>query len=398
MVLLCLCAAAFALLSCPGARAEEEARDLTAGCTFTFSSSGKASAAVKRLTDGNYLTRWKKQKYGTAWFTAASPEEPIASLYFCFDIVPSAWAVQVPDGKDWRTVYTGDDSFLHAFVSLEEPARELRFFSLEKDCRVQLAELRLYGEGGFPRDAQRWLPTVEEADLLFLSAHADDELIFFGGGIPTYATERGNRVAVAYLANCGPQRRNELLDGLWSMGVRNYPVISSFPDKHEKSLSKEYKAMGGKEKVLNWVVALYRRLKPKVVVTHDIRGEYGHYQHRVAADAALIAYDRAASPEYDPPSAEAFGLWQVQKLYHHLGKEGRITMDWDVPLPSLGGITGLEAAIRAYTYHVSQQSTSMSVKGTGRKYDNRIFGLTRTEVGPDTAGGDFLEHIPLQGD
>ena len=54
---------------------------------------------------------------------------------------------------------------------------------------------------------------------------------------------------------------------------------------------------------------------------------------------------------------------------------------------------GLEAAVRAYTYHVSQQETSMSVTKTGKRYDNRIFGLTRTEVGPDTAGGDFLENI-----
>ncbi len=377
------------------ASAEEmpEAEDLTVSCTFTFSSASKPQKTVKRLTDGDYATRWVRQKYGSAWFTAASPGKPIAGLYFCFDIVPEEWVIQVPEGENWRTVYTGGNDFLHAWVELEEPAEELRFLSPDRDAKVQVAELRLYGEGAFPAGAQKWLPTVEEADILFLSAHADDELIFFGGGIPTYASERQKKVAVAYLANCGPRRRNELLDGLWSMGVRNYPVISDFPDKHEKSMSREYKVMGGKEKVLNWVTALYRRLKPKVVVTHDKKGEYGHYQHRVAADAAEIAYDRAADAAYDAASAEKYGLWQVQKLYHHLGKTNRIEMDWDVPLASLGGITGLEAAVRAYTYHVSQQETSMSVTKTGKRYDNRIFGLTRTEVGPDTTGGDFLENI-----
>jgi len=394
-----LLAVLFAVMLLPAAFAfsEEagEAPEITAQCTFSFSS-GSEKRTVKRLTDHDYLTRWKKQKYGAAWFTAENKETPIDALYFCFDIIPSEWAIQVPSGNDWETVYTGDDRFLHAWVKLEEPAEKVRFLSLETDCKVQVAELRLYGEGSFPSTAQDWLPTVEDADILFLSAHADDELIFFGGGIPTYATERKNRVAVAYLANCGPQRRNELLDGLWSMGVRNYPVISSFPDKHEKSKSAEYKAMGGKEKVLDWVTALYRKVKPKVVVTHDVKGEYGHYQHRVAAEAALIAYDRAADASFDPDSAETYGTWQVQKLYHHLGKENRITMNWDEPLESLGGITGLEAAVRAYTYHESQKGTSMSVTKTGKKYDNRIFGLTRTEVGPDEQGGDFLENILLE--
>ncbi len=385
-----------AAMALPGlfsvAAAETEAPEITAQCTFRFPSAD-AKKTKKRLTDNNYLTRWKKQKYGAAWFTAENRETPITGLYFCFDVIPSAWAIQIPAGTDWETVYTGDGSFLHAWVALDEPAEKIRFLSLEEDCKVQVAELRLYGEGSFPSTAQCWLPTVEEADILFLSAHADDELIFFGGGIPTYATERQNRVAVAYLADCGPQRRNELLDGLWSMGVRNYPIISPFPDKHEKNISAEYRAMGGKEKVLNWVTALYRQVRPKVVVTHDVKGEYGHYQHRVAADAALIAYDRAADPAFDPDSATIFGTWQVQKLYHHLGKENRITMDWDKPLSSLDGLTGLEAAIRAYTYHQSQKTTSMSVTKTGKKYDNRIFGLTRTEVGPDVIGGDFLENI-----
>ena len=392
-LLLMLLIAALALPGCPSfAEDVGEAPEITAQCTFQFPSAD-AKKTVKRLTDDDYLTRWKKQKYGAAWFTAENRETPIAALYFCFDIIPAEWAIQVPAGNDWETVYTGDSRFLHAWVKLEEPAEKIRFLSLEESCKVQVAELRLYGEGSFPSEAQDWQPTVTDADILFLSAHADDELIFFGGGIPTYATERKNRVAVAYLADCGPQRRNELLDGLWSMGVRNYPVIAPFPDKHKKSMSEEYKAMGGTEKVLNWVTALYRQVRPKVVVTHDVKGEYGHYQHRVAAEAALTAYDRAADASFDPDSAAQYGTWQVQKLYHHLGKENRITMNWDEPLASLGGITGLEAAIRAYTYHGSQQGTAMSVTKTGSKYDNRIFGLTRTEVGPDEAGGDFLEHI-----
>ena len=138
-----------------------------------------------------------------------------------------------------------------------------------------------------------------------------------------------------------------------------------------------------------------RLLCSSSVVTHDVNGEYGHAQHKVCAAVAKIAYDAAADPSVDSASVEAYGTWQVQKLYLHLAKENRITMDWSVPLSSLGGITGLDAAIRAFTFHVSQQEYDMNVTKTGKRYDNRIFGLVRTEVGPDEACDDFLEHIDL---
>ena len=374
----------------------DEAEDITAECAFSFSNRKQTAAYTKRLTDGKYDTRWRQQDSGQGWLTmrTENADRPIASLYICFDTIPPEWEVQIQEGEDWTTVHTGDDAFYHVYVPLETPTVAVRVLSVKPRTKMQIAEIRAYAPGAIPSAAQVWEPPVEDAEILFLATHADDELIFFGGGIPTYATEKKKAVTVAYLANCGPRRRHELLNGLWSMGVRNHPVISNFPDKHEKTFTAEYKAMGGKNRVMRWVVSLYRRFRPEVVVTHDPKGEYGHVQHRVCAAIAEEAYDQAADPAFDPESAEAYGPWQVQKLYLHLGKENRIEMDWSVPLSSLGGITGLEAAVRAFTYHVSQQEYSMNVTKTGKQYDNRIFGLARTEVGVDTVGGDFLENIP----
>ena len=406
-----LLALALTASSCPFALAEEAepaasetepavaggAPDITAACDYQFSTKEQRKSAA-RIHDGKYTTAWRKQNAGAGWITIQSrdPAQPIAGLYFCFDAVPAQWAVQVPageNGKDWETVYAGDNRYIHAWVALDRPAETVRFWSEDKKFIVKITELRVYGEGAFPAGAQQWLPTREQADILFLSSHADDELIFFGGGIPTYDTERGYQVVVAYLTGCGIRRNHELLDGLWSMGVRHYPVIGPFPDRHKKSMSAEYSALGGQKKVIGWVTRIFRQYKPLVVVTHDKNGEYGHYQHRVTAAAAMLAYDRAADPTRYTDSAELYGTWQVQKLYLHLGKNNPITMDWDVPLSSLGGITGLEAAIRAYAYHVSQQTTDMSVTKTGVKYSNKKFGLERTEVGPDEIDGDFMEHI-----
>ena len=77
---------------------------------------------------------------------------------------------------------------------------------------------------------------MEKADLLFLIAHPDDELLFTGGAIPTYAVEKGKQVAVAYLTPSNTTRRSEALNGLWAMGVRNYPIFGEFSDRYEVSV------------------------------------------------------------------------------------------------------------------------------------------------------------------
>ena len=374
---------------------EEAAQNISADCSWRFST--KKQNYKKWMTDGNFNTSWQKAKKTDGWIeiTPKTPGQMIGSVYICLDIQQDQWELQVRSGDGWVTVWEGPSPYVHVFIPLDSPAEAVRFWFPKDTKRAKVAEIAAFSPGSTPSEVQIWEPTFENADILFLATHADDELIFFGGGIPTYATERKNKTVVAYLADCGARRTHELLNGLWSMGVRNYPVIAPFKDTAQKTMSKEYKEMGGQAAVRNWMVSLFRQVKPKVVVTHDVNGEYGHAQHKVCAAVAKIAYDAAADPSVDPASAEAYGTWQVQKLYLHLAKENQITMDWSVPLSSLGGITGLDAAIRAFTFHVSQQEYDMNVTRTGKRYDNRIFGLVRTEVGPDEACDDFLEHIDL---
>ncbi len=380
-----LCALLAALCLCAASAGAQEAEDITRRCRLTLSDGRDAG---KRLTDRNYATHWQSADDGGAVTAEARGDAMIASVYVCFGETPSSWSLEALRGDEWQTEYRCASGFQHVYTALEEPAAAVRLTAGEGQL-MDVEELFLFGEGERPAAAQVWQPPVEKAELLFLSTHADDELLFFAGGIPTYAAERQRAVVVAYLVDCGAQRRSELLNGLWSMGVRNYPVIGPFPDKYKKTVAEAYEIMGGEEAVQAWVTSLFRTYRPEVVVTHDINGEYGHCQHRVAAECALKAFELAAAPAQS-------GAWQVKKLYLHLWKENRIRMDWSQPLLSQEGRTGMQAAARAYRLHVSQQSTGMSVSGTGRQYDNTLFGLARTTVGPDEAGGDFLEHIPAE--
>lgn len=370
-----------------------EANDITEDCKFKVCSSGRKYTL---MTDKKYTSYWESNKIKTPWIAITAPEgKPIAGLYVCFGNMPESWEIQTSDdGKDWFTAVSGDTRFLHAYVALPQPAQHVRLaVTSEKKTALRINELFVLSEGDLPDWVQVWQPTEEKADILFLSTHPDDELIFFGGAIPTYAVEQQRKVVVAYFSRSNTTRSSELLNGLWHMGVRTYPVIGNFKDSYAKNLKAAYKTAGGKGKVNEWIVGLYRQYKPEVVVTQDTNGEYGHKQHMMIADAAQNCIALAANEDEFTASTIAYGTWQVKKLYLHLYPENQITFDWTVPLKSMNGATGIELAEEAYTLHKTQASSGMSVTETGTKYDNRVFGLAFTTVGEDIRKDDFLENI-----
>lgn len=370
-----------------------EANDITEDCKFKVCSSGRK---YTQMTDKKYTSYWESNKIKTPWIAITAPEgKPIAGLYVCFGNMPESWEIQTSDdGKDWFTAVPGDTRFLHAYVALPQPAQHVRLaVTSEKKTALRINDLFVLSEGDLPDWVQVWQPTEEKADILFLSTHPDDELIFFGGAIPTYAVEQQRKVVVAYFTRSNTTRSSELLNGLWHMGVRTYPVIGTFKDSYAKNLKAAYKSAGGKGKVNEWIVGLYRQYKPEVVVTQDTNGEYGHKQHMMIADAAQNCIALAANEDEFTASTIAYGTWQVKKLYLHLYPENQITFDWTVPLKSMNGATGIELAEEAYTLHKTQASSGMSVTETGTKYDNRVFGLAFTTVGEDVRKDDFLENI-----
>lgn len=370
-----------------------EANDITEDCKFKVCSSGRKYTL---MTDKKYTSYWESNKIKTPWIAITAPEgKPIAGLYLCFGNMPESWEIQTSDdGKDWFTAVPGDTRFLHAYVALPQPAQHVRLaVTSEKKTALRINDLFVLSEGDLPDWVQVWQPTEEKADILFLSTHPDDELIFFGGAIPTYAVEQQRKVVVAYFTRSNTTRSSELLNGLWHMGVRTYPVIGTFKDSYAKNLKAAYKSAGGKGKVNEWIVGLYRQYKPEVVVTQDTNGEYGHKQHMMIADAAQNCIALAANEDEFTASTIAYGTWQVKKLYLHLYPENQITFDWTVPLKSMNGATGIELAEEAYTLHKTQASSGMSVTETGTKYDNRVFGLAFTTVGEDVRKDDFLENI-----
>jgi len=219
----------------------DPAHEITEGCTIR----GKDGKALYGLKDGDYTSMWSA--YGDkARLTVTAPEgETIHGVYLQFYNYACAFDVQVRDAdRKWQTVASCTTDYLTGYAALPEGAQEIRIRPQKNADRLTLAEVHVFGEGDVPDWVQRWQPPHEKADLLLISAHPDDELLFMGGTIPYYAGERKMNVQVAYLAPSTPYRKLELLDGLWLCGNTHYPDIGDFPDHFSTSIRGMYQTDG----------------------------------------------------------------------------------------------------------------------------------------------------------
>ncbi len=385
----------WALLMCLAAAQGAPETEITAACRYTATVHPRQARHV--ITD-DYSTYW----IGTGGaLSIALPEGTAAQglqLSFFETAVPVTVEALDADGAAADSV-TYADRYLNAWISLPSAAG-YRIAGVSPADELRINRVQVFAGGAVPDGAQTWQDPAGPVDLLHIVTHPDDELVWFGGLLPTYAGERGMNVLVAYAAVRGAMksgRLNELLDGLWVCGVRTYPVFGPFADFQVKSIRAVINRWG-EGAAEAWCTGLIRRYRPSVVVTQDIRGESGHMQHQTLALAVIEAVTVwSGDARYDPDSAAGYGVYTPLKLYIHRYRQNEIFMDWDAPLSRFGGKSGTEVAREAFKKHVSQRRTHYHIYVTG-PLDSRYLGLYYTAVGEDAARNDLFEHIDLEGD
>ena len=362
-----------------------EAQDVTQLSSAVTKADG---SAVKRTRD-HKLETYAKYGAGEAFALAWGAEAGVRTAYVKW-YAQTDCAILVQSGANGEELSreTLDHPNYNDTLAILPEARGLK---LSCESGMQIAEVTLYSEGTLPDGVYDWLPPQKKADLLVVSAHCDDELIYFGGTIPYYAGEKKLAVQVVYMANADRARVDEALNGLWHAGVRNAPVFLPLKDAYTETLRLAL-LNWGEEETTGMLVGLIRRFQPEVIVSHDLNGEYGHGAHRATAHCLFNAVPLAADAAEFPDSAAKYGAWQAQKLYLHLYPENQITMDWNKPLAAFGGKTALMVANEAYHMHVSQLEYHKDV-AEGGDYSSLLFGLAYTAVGADVEKNDFLEHI-----
>ncbi len=375
-------------------------------------------SAPDRLSDGNRNTYTNAAEGGTV---TVSSETGIAALYIEFDRTPQTWTLE--NTATGESITCGQNGFLHEYVNVTELFDEATGeLVLQFPAETVVADVYGFSEGDLPGWVQVWHPPLEEADLLLISSHSDDEQLFFLGVLPYYAGERGLKVQVAYVVQHfeannvqNHVRPHEQLDGLWTVGVKNYPVMSELPDLYAQSKDRDtaftqsvavYENAGFTyDDFVGYITKCFRRFKPLVVVSHDLDGEYGHGTHVVCAKAITEALEYAADESMYQDSAEEYGTWEVEKVYLHLYPENPVVMDYDTPLESFGGKTAYEVSRDGFACHKSQHWTwfykwiygseenPITKASQIKSYSPCKYGLYHTTVGPDLTGGDFFENV-----
>lgn len=381
---------------------QQTAADITDSTVF----SGSGFDDFSFLYDGKISSFRSSQ--GEASITLQN-EAGIGALYLIFDLEPGTYTVTA-DGESFSA---GSDGFLHEYLDLT-----LHFGSAPKSVTldftsVRLSEISVFSPGTPPDSVQLWeRPAQGKTDILLFSTHGDDDQLFFAGLLPLYAGERGYAVQVVYLTdhrNLTNARVHEMLNGLWAVGVRAYPVFGSAADFRIDDMEKTYKryeSMGvSRTDLLHFVVEQLRRFRPQVAIGHDLQGEYGHGMHMVYADLLTKAVAVSADESVFPDLAEKYGVWDVPKTYLHLYPENPILLNYDQPLAAFDGLTAFQVTQKkGYPCHASQQYTWFTKWLNGhdgeitkasqiQTYSPCAFGLYRSTVGADTDRNDFFEHL-----
>ena len=209
------------------------------------------------MLDRSYATGCKFDKNRSVDIT--SKEEEIASLYIQYYGQPYAIDVQVERDGVWTTVLSAGQTYCEEWIELPQPAKKVRLLNTS-GTTMCLAELYAYAAGDRPDSVHIWT-VAEKADIMLLSAHPDDEILWFAGTIPTYAGERGLTVQLVYATCSTAERRLELLDGLWTCGCHTYPIFFDLRDRTGKKLESIY-SLWGRENFYSLVTAAIRRCRP----------------------------------------------------------------------------------------------------------------------------------------
>lgn len=366
----------------------DQQQDISSQCIFRMKGTKSKN---KNLFDRNYVTKWGNSSSKTINITIKLPEDiNEGGLYLCFSTEPQL--LEIYKGEDTDAFYREvGESFAHRYIPFAD-ADILRLeISGHEKMGFSLSELYITSGKEPPDWVQIWQPQLDTANMLILVAHPDDELLWMGGAIPHYKARGDLDIAVAYLTCANPLRRSEMLNGLWTAGIRHYPYVAGFRDRRMSGLKSSYELWGGSEKVEEYITLLYRKLKPQVVLTHDLFGEYGHPAHIICANEAVNAVNSAADATVFLNSFHQYGTWDVPKLYLHLYGQHQIQMDWNQPLAAFDGKIALNVTKEAFEMHKSQKSRfKVSAKG---QYSCSCFGLVRSLVGEDVQKDDFFENI-----
>jgi LmbE family N-acetylglucosaminyl deacetylase len=345
--------------------------------------SSSKSEPFKNIFDGDYST---KEKIVSETEYKITSEKEIASVYIIWDTVAAKTIIE----SGGLFSKAGEKKIIHELVKLEKSSKEIIITAPKNSV---ICDIYFFTKGNvFPDFVQEWKPSHNRADILLMSTHGEDQSVYMGGIVPYYAGELGLAVQVAYFVNhnLDPIRNHEILNGLWAVGLKNYPIIPGFPDLDAPNLGAAeefYKNYS----LLDYQVYLLRRLKPSVVIAHDKEGENGDAIHMLNTKLLIEALEMSGVRSQFENSSELYDVWDVPKTYLHLFPSNQYVMDMKTKLTKFSDKTIFEVAKEGFSHQISQQN--LFSFQLGGKTDMAKFGLFRDRTGKENKTFEFMENI-----
>lgn len=366
-----------------------EPKHITDKCNITVTNGN-----ARNVTDNSDSTMWNSGK-----MTIKLPKNKVADgiLIKWYNSTGNHYTVKSYNSdNELLDEYDGKDYyFVHQYFYLNEDAVKVVIDQKTNTNNGRgMVGLRVYEKDKVGISVERWeRPLAGHCDLMVISCHRDDELLYFGGTIPYYQNVKGKTVYTMYMSGNDRLRIREALAGQWSMGVKTYPIIGGFEGGYHNGVEGTLAAWGGEQACLKKLVEKIRRYKPYVIVTHDVNGEYGHPSHKTTSYLVTKAVRLANDKTKFPDSYKEWGLWSVQKVYKHYTKQNVIKMNWNTHYDTLNGKSPFQVATIAFDKHTSQHANWSMTCDAVKKCPNNEFGLVYTKVGPDYKKNDFFENI-----
>ena len=286
-----------------------------------------------------------------------------------------------------------NETKFHEYYELSEKTSIIKININNFQRAKGISAIRIFEKNKVGISVEKWKFPPKKCDLMVISSHRDDELLFFGGTIPYYHGVRKKSVCTVFFSGMDIRRIREALASQWSMGINNYPIFMGFAGGFHNGINGTLKDWGKENYIFKKTVNIIRKYKPDVIVTHDIKGEYGHPTHRTVAYIIQKAILLASNKSLYNESFNQYGTHQIKKLYFHNYYKNDVIMNWNESSSFLDGKTPYEVACIGFDKYYSQHRTFQMDSKNIRKYPNYKFELIFSTVGNDSKKNDFFENI-----
>ncbi len=358
-------------------------------CSFAVSRGSKSD-----FLDNTYSTSWQPRSAEDSIKIRIPDEADAGAISMEWDKAPSKLEITLYSGTGEviRTIQERNEGKKwNLYYELEEGVKGVMIRSADSDNGLN--KLRIFARGQVSKVVQRWQDAPEKVDMMMIVPHMNDETLYFSG-VLSQLTAQGKNVLVVYMTGDDRNKHAEALDCLWTHGVKIHPVFVGFKD-YKVDTYGQAERLWGEENTYRAMISLIRKYKPDVVLTQDWDGEYGHKQHVMTARYCVKSVETAGDESVFPDIAEKYGVWDVPKLYLHLGDESKkLDLHFNRAMDELEGLSPMQVAFIAFDKHYSQlKFPTYSLLIDGRDYDCTWFTLYRSTVGEDVNKDDFFENL-----